>query len=303
MVYDSVRRKQWRVAAEMGRPARMQGPEVQALVRKIKRFHARGMSYRTMSEQTGVAVSVITVLVKRGDACLRTSYDKLSRLRYAESEGRGARVPSLGVTRRLQALWAAGYSLEYLKQELGSDANDAYLRRSLHGGPRWTHAEYAARIRRLYQKLESVDPMAAGMTKHGVTYARNAARKRGYAPPQCWDDDTIDDPQASPEWTGACGTEQGLHIHYRDRILPACRPCLDARGPRLDNPVPRFSGSKLTAIRNLRGLELADLAEKLGVSKSSVAYWESGRMSPRRGRFDQLCLALSCNEIDLCEDP
>lgn len=273
MVYDSVRRKQWRVAAEMGRPARMQGPEVQALVRKIKRFHARGMSYRTMSEQTGVAVSVITVLVKRGDVCLRTSYDKLSRLRYAESEGRGARVPSLGVTRRLQALWAAGYSLEYLKQELGGDANDAHLRRSLHGGPRWTHAEYATRIRRLYQKLESVDPMAAGMAKHGVTYARNAARKRGYAPPQCWDDDTIDDPDALPEWTGECGSEHGYQIHYREKI-PYCEPCRVAHRAYKDG----LSGAgEARAKQNAElekylddGWSVERIADELGVSRRTV---------------------------------
>ena len=44
-----------------------------------------------------------------------------------------------------------------------------------------------------------------------------------------WDDDTIDDPAAFPDWTGKCGTPDGYDAHYKMKILPSCQPCRDAR--------------------------------------------------------------------------
>lgn len=41
-----------------------------------------------------------------------------------------------------------------------------------------------------------------------------------------------------------------------------------------------------------RGLSVAELAEQVGVSQSSVYFWETDRVRPRDGNLTELCRAL-----------
>lgn len=136
-------------------------------------------------------------------------------------------MSSLRAQRQLQGLAAAGFSqnpflIEYL------DTNTSALWKVLHretiGG------SLDQRINDAYSKLQNARPEDYGISRHGQTMARNVARKHGWAPPMCWDDDTIGDPKAFPEWTGACGTKRGLSLHKTEGIpMTRCRPCLDLR--------------------------------------------------------------------------
>lgn len=273
------RQKHWRYLRETGNAALMRRPEVEALVDKIKALHARGMSYKTMAAQTGVPQATISGYVTApGRGMLRTTYVKLARLRFAENEvsERGARLDPTGTRRRLQGLWADGFSLEWIRRELGG-FNDPYLRRLLHGrDSSHVHADVASRIAALYDKLDGVEPADAGMTKHGITYARNQAVKHGYPPRSCWDPDTIDDPDAIPEWTGQCGTVFGWRIHETQEI-PLCRPCADARSA----SDAELSGAKLRDVRVRRGLSQEQLARAAGVKVDKYRSWESNRTKPR----------------------
>lgn len=155
-------------------------------------------------------------------------------------------VPSCGVHRRVGALICAGYSYSFLAQQLGTTL--AVFHRKLvtdaRGKIRKTyHDEIAA----MYDKLIKIDPLEAGVTEHGNRYSKRLAEKHGYAPEHCWDPDTIDDPDAVPEWTGHCGTETGYFLHLKHNILvqvygegtrtPSgkqrrkvlCAPCREAR--------------------------------------------------------------------------
>lgn len=267
----------------------MRRSEVEALVDRIKALHARGMSYKTMSAQTGVPQATISGYVTApGRGMLRTTYVKLAGLRFAENESseRGARLDPCGVRRRLQALWRDGYSLEWIRRELGG-FNDPYLRRLLHGrDSSHVHADVHSRIAALYDKLEGVDPADAGMTKHGITYARNQAVKHGYPPRNCWDADTIDDPDAIPEWTGQCGTVFGWRIHETQEI-PLCQPCADARGA----SDVELSGGKLRDARVRRGLSQVQLAAEAGVKVDQYRSWETDRTKPKFQRDLDLVLA------------
>ncbi|MCQ9186232.1 hypothetical protein KMT30_45815, partial [Streptomyces sp. IBSBF 2953] len=70
-------------------------------------------------------------------------------------------------------------------------------------------------------------PAEHGASQGGITRARRHALAHGWAPVGAWDDDTIDDPGAHPDWTGKCGTTEGFWAHrYID--APACGPCRDA---------------------------------------------------------------------------
>lgn len=53
-----------------------------------------------------------------------------------------------------------------------------------------------------------------------------------------------------------------------------------------------LTGSKLRAIRALRGFTQAKLAEKAGVSPTAIAEYENGRRDLRAGTVRKLCEAL-----------
>lgn len=132
----------------------------------------------------------------------------------------GAAVANVGTARRLRALAAAGWPRGHLAARLGMSA-DGVSKASRH--PRVRVATMRA-VTALYDELLDEDPQSHGISQYASTWARNRAAANGWAPPGCWDDDTLDDPDASPEWTGACGTESGYRIHQRDGI-PSCAPC------------------------------------------------------------------------------
>jgi len=99
----------------------------------------------------------------------------------------------------------------------------------------------ARAMRALYDELWQADPADHGASPGGITRARRYAAERRWAPPQAWDDDTIDNPDAFPDWTGQCGTPQGVGAHRRAGI-PACDPCRRAR-----NEARHAKGSGLAA--------------------------------------------------------
>lgn len=222
------RAKGWRVARERGRPARMpDGPEVRAVRGKLKDFRSRGMSLKAMRAQTGVSIGVLSLTITQdGRGMLRSTYAKLLRLEYTSGEDFGAQVPTFPSVRRLQALWADGFSRRWLAERLG--LNNKHLWAIMHDRSVYIFADSAHRIETLYDEVGGRSAVEMGVHPHGARCARSAAAKRGYAPRSCWDPDTIDDPDAIPEWTGLCGTTPGYAIHRRD-FIPMCQPCNDAR--------------------------------------------------------------------------
>ncbi|MFG3050351.1 hypothetical protein ACGFZP_05255 [Kitasatospora sp. NPDC048239] len=133
-------------------------------------------------------------------------------------------IDATGSIRRLQALTAAGWPQAQLADRIGSTPGNisALLRRDR------TIVRTARAVRSSYNELWSTDPLTEGVTAQAVARARNHARANGWAPVGAWDDDTIDDPAAVPDWTGECGTAAGYWIHRREGI-PRCQPCIEAR--------------------------------------------------------------------------
>lgn len=58
----------------------------------------------------------------------------------------------------------------------------------------------------------------------------------------------------------------------------------------------KFIGERLKMVRNLRGWGQQTLAEKAGVSQSSVNDWEKGKKQPRAEKVAKLCNALSIKD-------
>lgn len=53
-----------------------------------------------------------------------------------------------------------------------------------------------------------------------------------------------------------------------------------------------LTGKKLRAIRTLKGMSRADLAERAGVSPVSIATYETGKSDPKASTLVKLCEAL-----------
>lgn len=137
----------------------------------------------------------------------------------------GGAVPidGTGTRRRLQALVAKGWSQSELARRIGmAPAN--FSGTITH---RLVHVRTVRSVNALYDELWRLDPEQHGIPARWAEQARTLAAVRRWAPPGAWDDDSIDEPTAFPDWTGWCGTPKGRPIHYRIKV-PVCPPCRQA---------------------------------------------------------------------------
>lgn len=215
--------------------------EIEEVQRRLRNmYHQGGMSTTEMQEQSSVCRDVIYALilgVRRFDnrwdgeggrpiTQMRSStLRRLAQVQYVpprtDSNRYGARVPAHGKRRRLQALCAAGFTGTFISDQLDmGEYGNRNLNMFMHGekGQKFAYASSAFRVALLYDKLSCADPEDYGVAPAKVKASKTFAFKNGFAPPSCWDDDTIDDPDAFPEWTGECGTVRGYFLHLKHSI-------------------------------------------------------------------------------------
>jgi hypothetical protein len=113
-------------------------------------------------------------------------YDK----RYRTGRPIHLMVPSsVGAMRRMQALMRIGYDLQDLSERLGwHRARCSQIARDRNGTMRLSTY---LKVRALYDELS--------MTPGPSLRAKSWAAARGYMPPLCWSDESIDDPSAVSE--------------------------------------------------------------------------------------------------------
>lgn len=107
-----------------------------------------------------------------------------------------ASVPAVGPTRMARALVARGYPTTYLAQRLGVTRPALSVLTEQDGGI--VPAALAGSIRALFAALRDVHPYRCGITPAQRRYALNLAARNGWAPPDAWDAETIEDPDATP---------------------------------------------------------------------------------------------------------
>lgn len=139
----------------------------------------------------------------------------------------GMVIAATGTTRRLRALVAVGWPQMNLAAEMGWTPGNLG---TLIAAPTVT-VRTARLVRAVYERLWNVDPLAHGATATGINWAKAWAAEARWAPVGAWDDDTIDDPAAFPDWTGRCGTARGPGLHTEFGI-PLCDPCRAANEKR-----------------------------------------------------------------------
>lgn len=164
-----------------------------------------GISVKRTAALTGLASSAVSAILygrsERGHApyprVLKTTAEKILAIRPTlENMAPGHVVDGTGTGRRLQALVAIGWSMSRLGQRLGIEIGN--MGRVVTGGP--VTAARAVAVKALFEELWN-QPQEGHEQRSRISAnrARNYARARGWAPPLAWDDETIDDPSATPE--------------------------------------------------------------------------------------------------------
>jgi hypothetical protein len=196
-------------------------------------------------------------------------------------------IDGTGTRRRMQALAAAGWTAHAVHQRVGGAHKQTFER--LHTCRKVT-ARLACAVRDFYNEYSSTKPEDHGVEPWIAERTRSTAAKRDWAPAIAWDDDTIEDPAAHPDWTGFCGTDSGWWMHTNNGI-PACPRCEAAHRDWLAErkhlpAVERFRqlgyakgaasnrGAVLAAdareLMRISGLDTEQVAQRLGVTRNHI---------------------------------
>lgn len=173
----------------------------------IARLRATGLGLKTIAKASGVSHGALSKLAyghPRPDGTRRppsrrvkrTTAQKILRVTSAHAS-EGSRVPAVGAMRRLRALVRLGWSAKQLAARSGLDNQVIY---ALVQGRRPTaHAGHVRAVAALYDELwDQAPPETNKWAKVAAARSRRRAAEAGWAPPVAWDDDTIDNPDASP---------------------------------------------------------------------------------------------------------
>lgn len=158
--------------------------------RHAKKLHAAGMTIRQISRRANLTEASLRDIFYGRTKRIRAEVQESVIAIQPEPTRWGKHILVTGTRRRLQALNAIGYSYADLAARLG--ITEYAVRWDLNSPTEFVSTARAAQVRRLYQQLADTLP-----ANPQLRVLRNAARK-GWLPPICWDDDTIDDPNAMP---------------------------------------------------------------------------------------------------------
>lgn len=110
----------------------------------------------------------------------------------------GATLEACGAARRLRALVAIGWSQTKLADRVGITL--ANLNLIALGKQTRVTARVHRAVTNVYDELWNTPPVAADRwAAASITRAKQTAAGHGWPPPLAWDDDTIDEPDATPE--------------------------------------------------------------------------------------------------------
>ncbi|WP_020135106.1 hypothetical protein [Streptomyces sp. 351MFTsu5.1] len=199
----------------------------------------------------------------------------------------GAIVDGTGTRRRMQALAVAGWPSKSVHRRVNVGGAQTFER--LRYRTKVT-ARLARAVRDFYDEVSAKTAEDYGVEPWCAARCRTYAAKHQWAGPEAWDSDTIDDPDAHPDWTGECGTDRGWWMHTINAI-PVCPRCETAHQAwlaerrHLSSP-ERFRqlalakgaasqrGAALAAdareLLRVTGHDIEQIAERLGVTKAHL---------------------------------
>ncbi|WP_404380403.1 hypothetical protein LL946_10525 [Knoellia locipacati] len=219
---------------------------------KLQRFVDANVPYRAISRACGLSDTAVGNIVDgRNTHVQRATAERIDALTlnaiYDQAHGT---VPSIGAQRRVQALMALGWPKQELEAAGIPSAQLVTRPRSRISVEGWQQ------VRDVYDELS--------MTRGPSELTRSRAIARGYPPPLAWDDDTLDDPQATPHQS----TGTGIEI---DNVAVARAVASHPKAA----PIPLTPPEQLATVRELttRGTSVADTAAIVGTSDRTVLRW------------------------------
>jgi hypothetical protein len=233
---DRVRRKAeyYQRGNRKGQTFRCKGDDLKIVEAHVRMLCRQGMSVGDIHEVSGIAEMTVRAIRDGNRTWIAHRVARALLMVKPEVTGGNQRTPFLPTQRRAQALFCDGYTFTYMGAPVGWQANAMW--RLAHGYGMaggsfhtqvYVYRRTAETVKRLYDKMAGARPEDHGVPTRMVRYAQRRGRALGWAPSHCWDWDTIEDPDAHPEWTGECGTERGYRLHVSHGIK-VCPPCHDA---------------------------------------------------------------------------
>lgn len=161
----------------------------------LRALVAAGEPYRRLVARSGIPETTITSILyayapRGGKPRRRVRFDTAARILALQPEPGRTYIDATGCRRMLQSLLCDGWTLREQAARLGFTVH--YI---VYGGSALVHRDRVAKIRALYEELSSI--AAPADTIHNR--ARQRGRRFGYAPPEAWDEDSIEDPAAQPK--------------------------------------------------------------------------------------------------------
>ncbi|MBX9425479.1 hypothetical protein [Streptomyces lateritius] len=177
------------------------------------------MSWPSLKAATGLELSaLVNIYSGRRTKIRHETHARIMAVTPPAKGDGGQYIDVTGTARRIQALSYVGYSYASIAHAAGSATNR--ILSIINGQQPTVRRDLAERLAAASEKLASNPPPANKYT----TRSRNAARAKGWAPLSAWDEESIDDPAAHPDWTGFCGSDRGWWTHRLEHI-PTCPPC------------------------------------------------------------------------------
>jgi len=194
----------------------------------VKAIQATGMSVDNLSTVTQISASNLGRLLYPN--CGRPPIAKMrtetadTLLAYwptLDDYSDAAVIDATGTRRRTRALAAMGWPVTRIHSHIGFCSV-----KTLEEARAATHvtARLARAVRDFYTWASVGSAEDHGIIPWLAKRGRTYASRQGWEDPSVWDEDTIDDPNAYPEWTGHCGTDRGWWTHRIEHI-PVCAPC------------------------------------------------------------------------------
>lgn len=218
----------------------------------LQRVVDANVPYRAISRACGLSDTAVGNIVDgRNTHVQRATAQRIDALTlsaiYDQAHGT---VPSIGVQRRVQALMALGWPKQELEAAGIPSAQLVTRPRSRVSVEGWRQ------VKGVYDELS--------MTRGPSELTRSRAIARGHPPPLAWDDDTLDDPRATPHQ----GTGTGFVL---DNVAVARAV---GSHPKVA-PIPLTPPEQLATVRELttRGTSVADIAAMVGTSDRTVLRW------------------------------
>lgn len=180
--------KRWRIEHERGHTRIVAPDRAEAHVKEL--VATLGVSIRSIAAASGLGPSVVSNLNRGIATGLHRDTEASILAVTAESirkrpDANGF-VPNIGARRRVQALLAIGWRYQDLTPQLGFNSSAVVLQAG-----EWITRRKHDRVKELYDLLWNTKGPATAVSL-------NRASVAAYAPPMAWDDETMDDPNATP---------------------------------------------------------------------------------------------------------